>query len=127
GVHNITAELEGYRPAAATVAPKLGEPMGALDLVLVPLPGTLRVSSDDEGAEARLDETTLTAIQEGEFLNDSLMPGTHSLRFSNRKGWVSLTLELAAGTLPVLRPPVEARGVEVALVHQYGSRIWAYC
>ncbi len=126
GAHSVTAELEGYQPISATITPNLRE-RAALDLVLLPIPVTLRVYSEADGAEAWLDEAPLTVIQEGEFLAHPLTWGTHSFRFSNRKGRVSMGLEVAIGKSPAIGVPVETIGVELALVHQYGGRAWVYC
>ena len=50
GAHNITAELEGYQPAATSIDVKPGA-VAAVNLALTPLAGLLRIYSDTPPAE----------------------------------------------------------------------------
>jgi len=74
-----------------------------------------------------LDEQKLNAVQEGAFGADSLTPGAHSVKFSSKEGQVALAIALDTAKMPALTAPVEAKGLQMALVDQSGGHAQFSC
>src|SRR5262249_49074859 len=126
GNHSVSVELAGYQTATASIDAKLGHP-AAVDLALAPIMASLRLFSDVEGSQTSLDGKPLNSVQDGEYAVHSLAPGAHSVKFSSMKGQAAIGVDVEPGKTPSITSPVEATGVDVALVHQSAGHAWVFC
>jgi len=126
GTYHIEARLTGYQPARAELA--VGDAgAGPLLLRLTPLGTVLRVTSDLEGAEVRLDGQPVGKIENGELEVRDLSAGAHRLSLAAAAGRVTVEIETAEASPPWLRQPLETRGLRTIVVAGMGSsgRAWA--
>ena len=105
GEHNVKVSAKGYRDVLRRVTVDKGQ-IYATDITLAPLPGTLQIGANEQGAEVYVDGLKVGTTP---FTGTGFAPGSHfvSIRQSGRKLWSSnLDLQPAgsASTTAQLEP-----------------------
>jgi hypothetical protein len=101
GRYEVRAERAGYRPASINVEIGSAQP-APVQLVLDPLPSRLLVSTNFARGTVTLDGGGASALRNGEFVADSLAPGTHTLAVQSPDGRATVRFETAPGSAPRL-------------------------
>jgi hypothetical protein len=125
GTYQLEALMEGYQPASATLTVKPG-PMAPLELTLQPWPQTVRLVSDLGAGQVWLDDQPPRELQEGQLTLETLAPGKHNLKVSDRYGEASFEFEILPGAAPLIGGPVTAKNVVALLVSSAGGRLRLY-
>ena len=127
GTHTVQAMLEGYESASQQMNLVAGAPVSpqALQIPLTPLPPSLRVTTDAENAEVKIDDQPMTGTAP-EFTADQLAAGKHKLSLGSRQGTATFDFELAPATLPATGAPAQAKSLNAVVVSEFGSRSRLY-
>jgi len=126
GTYKVEARAEGYENATTTVAVKLGTP-ASVDLTLKPLANVLRVLTDLDAGKVQLDGNSAGDLQSGQFTQDKVAPGKHTLDVSGRHGSVSFAFEAALGAAPQISGALTAKELKAVVVSSVGNRARLYC
>jgi serine/threonine-protein kinase len=131
GIYQIVAEKEGYQPATSSLEVKPGMP-GGLDLTLqpvpapvaaVPMPQVLHLASDLQSGKVKLDEDAPVDLQDGQFANESLGLGKHTIEITSGGSQATITFEAAQGRTPVLTETPTAKEVKVVVVSSFQNQV----
>jgi serine/threonine protein kinase len=129
GAYQIAAEKEGYLPASGSLLVQRGS-QTAFDLSLTPvppqipkveLPQSLRLASDLAFGKVKLDDQTPSELQDGQFTNDGLGWGTHTLEITSGGAKASIPFEASPGRAPVLTGTPTAKEVKAVVVTSFGN------
>jgi len=129
GVYRLDAIKEGYFPGATSVVVKSWtEPIVNLDLKpvpppppIVPLPQTLRLSSDLASGNVKLDDRPAVDLQEGQFASDGTGWGKHTIEITSGRAKATISFEAAASKQPVVTEAPSAKEMKAVVVTSYGS------
>jgi len=130
GVYQVDAQTDGYLPVTQALVVKRGEP-AALDLTLqppapvippVPVAQVLRVTSDFQTGKVKFDEEAATELQDGQFTNESLGLGKHSLEISSGSAKTNIGFEAAQGRMPVLTEAPTAKEVKAVVLTSFQNQ-----
>lgn len=131
GVHQVTAEKEGYQTASTSLVVKRGMPPG-LDLTLQPaaqppaavfMPQVLHLASDLQSGKVKLDEDAPADLQDGQFANDALGLGKHTLEVTSGGVKATIAFEAAQGRTPVLTEPPTAKELKAVVVTSFQNKV----
>ena len=121
GNYQVTAFLDGYEPAASSIAVQSGKP-AALSLPLDPQPQSVRVLTDLDQGKIAFDDQPPMDLQDGQFVLENVRPGTHSVKVTSKTGEASFTVQLTDAKEPEVTGPVAARNLIALLVSSLGSK-----
>jgi hypothetical protein len=130
GTYQVSAEKEGFQPASAALIVKRGSP-SALDLVLQPVPPTipatpmpqiLRLASDLQSGKVKFDSDAPADLQDGQFANEALGLGKHTLEVTSGSVKSTISFESASGRMPVLTEAPTAQEVKAVVVTSYQNQ-----
>lgn len=130
GVYQVAAQKQGYQPASTALVVKRGS-RAALDLTLQPVPPAippppmpqlLRVTSDLQSGKVKFDDEAATDLQDGQFANDALGMGKHTLEITSQGVKTTISFEAAPGRMPVLTEPPTVKEVKVVVVTSYQNQ-----
>ncbi len=131
GVYQIAAEKEGFQPASTSLLVKRGMSPG-LDLTLqpiappvaaVPMPQVLHLASDLQSGKVKLDEDSPAELQDGQFTNESLGLGKHTLEVTSGGIKTTIAFEAAQGRAPVLTEAPTAKEVKAVVVTSFQNQV----
>jgi serine/threonine-protein kinase len=131
GVYQVAAEKEGYQPAATSLVVKRGMPT-ALDLTLqpvaqpvpaAPMPQVLHLASDLQSGKVKLDEEPPVELQDGQFVNEALGLGKHTLEITSGSIKATIVFEAAQGRTPVLSETPTAQEVKAVVVTSFQNQV----
>jgi serine/threonine protein kinase len=131
GVYQITAEKEGFQPLSTSLDVKRGMPPG-LDLTLqpipkavaaAPMPQVLRLASDLQSGKVKLDEDPPAELQDGQFNNETLGFGKHTLEITSGGIKATIGFEAAEGRAPILTEPPTAKEVKAVVVTSFQNQV----
>ena len=120
GFHKVEAVLEGYQPAEKPLTLAMGTP-ASISLELEPLSPSLRVFTDLESGDVRLEGQPTAQLQDGQFAMDRIAPGKHTLRVTNKRQTATVDFETAPGTAPVLTKAAASQNLSVIAVSDLGG------
>jgi serine/threonine-protein kinase len=130
GDYQIAAEKGGYVSQSVPLVVKRGTP-GNLDLNLqlvpplvaaVELPQALHLGSDLQSGKVKLDDQPPADLQDGQFNNDALGWGKHSLEITSGGVKAVINFEAASGRAPVLTEAPTAKEVNVVVVTSFQTQ-----
>jgi serine/threonine-protein kinase len=124
GTHALEAALDGYGTASRQVNLAAHSPL-SVQIDLIPLPPSLRVITDAENAEVKLDGQGVGGTAP-EFAADGVAIGRHKFTLTSPDGQATAEFEVASGRLPVMDGPVQTKNVNAVLLSQFGARAWLY-
>ena len=93
GNYQVTAFLDGYEPAASSLAIKAGKP-AALNLPLDPQPQSVRVLTDLDQGKIAFDDQPPVDLQDGQFVLEKVPPGAHNVKVISKTGEASFTVQV---------------------------------
>jgi hypothetical protein len=125
GSYQIVAELPGYEPATQTLEVKSGSP-NSLDLTLQTALPVIKLSSDTGAGKVSFDGEPATDLAGAQWTQDKIAAGDHKVKFDGPQGGASFTFAADANTLPVVKGPVEARGLLAVIVGSLGGKLHVY-
>jgi hypothetical protein len=121
GTYQISASLDGFEPAAGTVAVRALKPM-TISLTLQPQALSVRLLTDLVQGKVVVDDRPPADLQEGQLVLDKVAPGTHTLKVTGPNGEASFSFEIADARLPAVTGPVNARNMVAVLVTSFGKQ-----
>ena len=121
GNYQITAFLDGYEPAASGIAVAPGQPV-SVNLTLDPQAQSLRIITDLDSGKVVLDNGDPEDLQEGQFILDRLLPGSHTVKVTGKSGEATFAFDIADAKQPVITGPVTARNLDTVLVASLGTQ-----
>jgi hypothetical protein len=121
GAYQVFASLDGFQPTVFAVTLKAGQP-AALRLTLLPQAPTLRLLTDLTQAKVVVDDRPSVDLQEGQLVLDNVAPGAHTVKVTGPNADASFSFEIAAGQMPAVAAPVNARNMLAVLVASYGKQ-----
>jgi serine/threonine-protein kinase len=124
GTHAIAAALDGYVTASQQVNVVAQHPR-SVQIGLTPLPPSLRVITDTDSADVKLDDQDVAGTAP-EFTADHVGVGRHKLTLSSRQGEATAEFDISPGALPVMDGPVQTKNVNAVVLSQFGARAWLY-
>ena len=126
GSYALEASLAGYLSSSAALKIEAGSP-ASIDLVLTPLPASVRIVSDLARSQTTLDGESVEAAEENEIFLQNLSPGEHVVSVTGRYGEVTAPFTLTPGAAPALNRELEANEVVAIAVAQFGESVTVYC
>jgi len=130
GVYQVDVQKDGYQPATQALVVKRGSP-AALDLTLqpppqvipaVPVAQVLRVTSDFQSGKVKFDNDAATELQDGQFANETLGLGKHTLEITSGSAKTNIGFEAAAGRMPVLTETPTAKEVKAVVLTSFQNQ-----
>jgi len=121
GTYRISASLDGFEPAAGTVAVR-GPTPNAIRLMLQPQALSVRLLTDLVQGKVVVDDRPPADLQEGQLVLDRVAPGTHTMKVTGPNGEASFSFEIADARLPAVTGPVNARNMVAVLVSSFGKQ-----
>jgi hypothetical protein len=125
GTYEIEAELEGYQPQTTTFEAKTGAAK-SLNLALEPALPVVKVSSDTGTGKVSFDDQPPADLQNAQWTLDKIVSGEHKLKFEGPQGSASFTFAAEAGTAPVVKGAITAKGVLAVVVSNLGGRLQVF-
>ncbi len=125
GVYTVTAQMDGYRSASRTLEVRPGTPV-SLEVALLPVPLTFRLTTDVGGGKVWLDNRMVGDLNGGQITLSDVAPGKHQLRFATEKGEAAFSFEAAQAALPVVGGTISSKGVNTLVVAGFGPRLKVY-
>jgi len=129
-VYQITAQKDGYQPATQALVVKRGSP-ATLDLTLqsaaplippAPVAQVLRVTSDLQSGKVKFDDEAATDLQDGQFANEALGLGKHTIEISSGSVKTNIGFEAAEGRMPVLTQTPTAKEVKAVVLTSFQNQ-----
>ncbi len=118
--------LHGHKQTAAPLPQPIPvEPAAAAPIPEPELPA-MRLSSDSATGKVAFDDQPPVDLQDAQWMLEKIPSGDHTLRFDSAAGSLSFTLTSAAGSLPVVKTPIAAKGVLAAVVSSMGDHAHVY-
>ena len=124
GGHNVETTLDGYQTTTQQVNLAAHSPL-SVQITLVPLPTGLRITTDTDNPEVKLDEQPVQGAAP-EFVADSLNGGHHVLALTSRQGQATVQFEAGPASLPVIDGPVQAKDINAVVLAEFGSHVRLY-
>jgi serine/threonine-protein kinase len=125
GHHRAEAQLAGYQPAVTEFDVTAEKHSTAIDLTLVPAPHLVMISTDLPDGSVMVDGAPSGQIQDGGAVIPSLALGNHEVTVQSGDLRASFTLVVAAGALPKIFSPIQAKGMRVFVIVESGTAaIW---
>ncbi len=130
GTYQIAAEKDGFLTASTSLVVRRGSP-AAVDLTLSPvpppapvveMPQSLRIASDLAFGKVKLDDQQAWELQEGQFTNEAVAWGKHTLEIASGGVKTGITFEAAPGRAPVLSEPPTAKEAKAVVVSSFGTQ-----
>jgi serine/threonine-protein kinase len=130
GTYQVAAEKDGFLPAGTSLVVKRGS-QPAVDLTLSPVPPpaslvevpqSLRIASDLVSGKVKLDNQPPGELQEGQFTNEAIAWGKHTIEITSGGVKTGVTFEAAPGRAPVLREPPTAKEAKAIVVTSFGNQ-----
>jgi eukaryotic-like serine/threonine-protein kinase len=122
GTYEIEAQLEGYQRKTVTFDAKTGA-ANSLELTLEPALPLAKLSSDRGTGKVSFDDQPPADLEGAQWTHDQIAPGDHKLKFDGPQGSASFNFANEAGTMPVIKAPITAKGVLAVVVSNLGGRL----
>lgn len=126
GNYQVEAQLDGYQPATTSFEAKPGGP-NSIELTLQPALPAVRLSSDTGTGKISVDDEPPVDLEGALWTLDKMTAGDHTLKFEGPQGGVGFSFTTDPGTLPVVKGPIDAKGVLAVVVGNLGGRLHIYC
>jgi eukaryotic-like serine/threonine-protein kinase len=126
GSYRIDAQLPGYSAATEAVSIRRKE-TAHIQLVLVPLPTSLIITSNFTAGSVYVDDAMAGELKDGQFTLAKLRPGLHRVKISGPEGESSMNVKTGAALLPELDGQVAVRDADAIVVTSLGSSVRASC
>ena len=118
--------LHGHKQIAAP----LPQPIPVEPAATAPTPEpelpAMRLSSDSATGKVAFDDQPPVDLQDAQWTLEKIPSGDHTLKFDSAAGSLSFILTSAAGSLPVVKTPIAAKGVLAAVVSSMGDHVHVY-
>ena len=85
GTYQIVAFLDGYDAATSELNVTAGQPAN-LNLALTAQPQSVRILTDLDAGTVTVDDQPAADLQEGQFVIDNVMPGSHTVKVAGKTG-----------------------------------------
>jgi len=125
GNYQVTAQLDGYEPATQAFEVKSGT-ANALQVTLQAALPMIRLSSDTGAGTVAIDDQPAVELAGAQWSLEKLAAGEHKLKFSGSQGGASFDFSSGAGSMPVLKSPIAAKGVFAVVASNLGSKLHIY-
>jgi hypothetical protein len=125
GTYQIDAQLDGYQSKTVSFDAKAGAP-AVVDLALQAAPPVVKLSSDTGTGKVSLDDQPEVNLDGSQWTPDNISSGDHKLKFDGPQGGASFSFSADAGTIPVVKGPITAKGVLAVVVTNLGGRLHVY-
>src|SRR5260221_8402638 len=129
-MYQIAPKKGGFVPAATTLVVKSGS-QADVDLPLSPVPPptpvvvvpqSVRIASDLVSGKVKLDDQQPGELQDGQFTNEAVAWGKHTIEITSGGVKTSVTFEAASGRAPVLSEPPTAKEAKAVVVTSFGTQ-----
>ena len=87
---------------------------------------SVKLSADTSAGKVSFDDQAPANLQDAQWLLDKVPAGDHTLKFDSPSGSFEVGLTSAAGALPSIKTPVEAKGVLALIVSSMGEHVHVY-
>jgi hypothetical protein len=121
GNYRVSASLEGFESAASVLTVKAPQ-TAALNLILKPLPTSLRLLTDLERGQVVVDDAAPAELTDGQWSLDAVGAGTHTVKVTGPDVSAWFTLEVADARMPAVTGPVKARNLMAVLIASLGTQ-----
>ncbi len=130
GVYQVAAQKDGFQPATGVLIVKRGSP-AELSLTLPalagavlapPMPQVLRVTSDLQSGKVKFDEEAAAELQDGQFANESLGLGKHTIEITSGSVKTNIGFEAAERRMPVLTETPVAKEVKAVVLTSFQNQ-----
>ena len=121
GNYQITAFLDGYEPAASGIVVAPGQPV-SVNLALEPQAQSLRIITDLDQGQVALDGDPPADLQQGQFVLDRVLPGTHTVKVTGKGGEADFTFQVADAKQPSITGPLTAKNLDAVVVASMGNQ-----
>jgi len=130
GTYQVAAEKDGYVTRSTSLVVEGGSrPVVDLTLNSVPppsavveVPQSLRIASDLVSGKVKLDDQQPWDLQDGQFTNETLAWGKHTIEITSGGVKTGVTFEAAPGRAPVLSGSPTAREAKAVVVTSFGTQ-----
>jgi serine/threonine protein kinase len=116
--HKSVAEIPPAEPVAVQATPAVAPSAPELPV--------MKLMSDQPSGKVALDDQPPTDLQDAQWTIDKIPEGDHTLKFDGPSGSFVTTFSASAGTLPVIKAPITAKGVLAVIVSNMGNHIHVY-
>jgi eukaryotic-like serine/threonine-protein kinase len=116
--HKPPAETPSPAPAVEQSATTPTPPQPQLPVV--------KLSSDEARGKVGFDDQPPTDLRDAQWTLDRVPPGDHTLKFDGPSGGFVAAFSSAAGSLPVVKTPITAKGVFAVVVSSMGDHVHVY-
>ena len=86
----------------------------------------VKLSSDESRGKVGFDDQPPADLRDAQWMLDKIPPGDHTLKFDGPSGGFVAAFTSAAGTLPVIKTPITAKGVFAVVVSSMGDHVHVY-
>lgn len=130
GKYQLEARKDGYLPTTAALDVKRGT-QPSVDLVLKPtpppqpaveLPQILRLATDLPSGKVKIDEQAPADLQDGQFTNEAMGWGPHTLEISAGSAKATIKFEAAPRRAPVLTEAPAVKEMKAVVVTSFGNQ-----
>ncbi len=125
GSYQIAVQLDGFEPASQMLDVKSGS-ANSVDLALRPALPAIRLSSDTGTGKVSFDDQPGADLAGAQWTADKLAAGEHKLKFAGPQGSASFSFSADAAAMPVIKGPIEAKGVLAVVVGNLGGKLHIY-
>jgi serine/threonine protein kinase len=125
GTYQIEAQMDGYQPKTLPFEAKAGAP-DSIELSLEAALPVVKVASDNGAGKVTFDDQPAVDLEGAQWTLDKIVPGEHKLKFDAPQGSASFAFTTEAGTVPVVKGPILAKGVLAVIVSNLGGSVHVY-
>jgi hypothetical protein len=86
----------------------------------------VKLSSDESRGKVGFDDQPPADLRDAQWMLDKIPPGDHTLKFDGPSGGFVAAFTSAAGTLPVIKTSITAKGVFAVVVSSMGDHVHVY-
>ncbi len=121
GTYQIVAFLDGYDAATSELNVTAGQPAN-LNLALTAQPQSVRILTDLDAGTVTVDDQAPADLQEGQFVIDNVMPGSHTVKVAGKTGEATFSFDIAEAKQPSITGAVNTKNLIAVLVASLGSQ-----
>jgi hypothetical protein len=121
GTYEVSAALEGYDPAVASLLVSAGKP-AALSFTLNAQPVSVRIFADLGTGKVFLDDQPAGELLDGQFTLERLEPGSHKLRITGGSSEAVLSLVAAPASMPAIDSLIQTKNLLAIAVTNFGDK-----
>ncbi len=117
-----------HRAAPAAPPQEAATPVVTAPVTPPPAPSlpAVRLSSDTGTGKVTLDDQPPAEFQDGQWSLDKIPAGEHTLKFEGPQGGASFTFSANAGAAPLIKGPIDSKGVLAVVVSGMADHLHVY-